>query len=313
MLRELFDSKRDIVINTDIDGFLCGALLQRCYGCRVVGFSNSRDTVWLSPDAGSLYGPVYVDLYVSHPDVFCIDQHIIAYDLDHLALIKSYGTKINPNIDKPRAFKSGFFSKYPFGTVHYLLALMAQDGESADIFGSLDRQLSIIIRGLTITFTLGHVLMRADDALTSTLSRYRRNAWQWWRWLDPQGRNPAIRRIVEWMRGLSEAKAMEYKRDMTRLFRALGCDGDDGAFYNVADNSGRLLPKVLEYNKMIEMVAGAPLSLPGKLIAHKGEYGCSMIRDIDASKLLSGNLYSYAFIYGPDSSRRNFSYTFNMK
>lgn len=45
MLKELFKENRDIVINSDIDGFLCGMVLQEYFGCRVVGFSDSRDTV----------------------------------------------------------------------------------------------------------------------------------------------------------------------------------------------------------------------------------------------------------------------------
>ena len=50
MLRELFESNKNIVINSDIDGFLCGMVLQKYYGCRIVGFSDSRDKVWLIPE-----------------------------------------------------------------------------------------------------------------------------------------------------------------------------------------------------------------------------------------------------------------------
>ena len=64
MLKELFEKKRDIVINSDIDGFLCGMILQKYFGCRVVGFSNSRDTVWLVPEVPDIDAPVYIDLYV---------------------------------------------------------------------------------------------------------------------------------------------------------------------------------------------------------------------------------------------------------
>lgn len=47
MLKELFERNKNIVINTDIDGFLCGMILQKYYGCKVVGFSNSRETIWI--------------------------------------------------------------------------------------------------------------------------------------------------------------------------------------------------------------------------------------------------------------------------
>lgn len=64
-LSQLFENYRDIVINTDIDGFLCGMILQKYYGCRVVGFSNSKETVWLDPAVRSIDDPVYIDLYVA--------------------------------------------------------------------------------------------------------------------------------------------------------------------------------------------------------------------------------------------------------
>lgn len=40
MLRDIFANNKNIVINTDIDGFLCGMVLQKYFDCNVVGFSN---------------------------------------------------------------------------------------------------------------------------------------------------------------------------------------------------------------------------------------------------------------------------------
>ena len=50
MLKELFSNNKNIIINTDIDGFLSGMILQKYYGCKIVGFSNSRETIWVTPD-----------------------------------------------------------------------------------------------------------------------------------------------------------------------------------------------------------------------------------------------------------------------
>ena len=36
-VKELFEKNKNIIINTDIDGFLCGMILQKYYGCKVVG------------------------------------------------------------------------------------------------------------------------------------------------------------------------------------------------------------------------------------------------------------------------------------
>lgn len=60
-IKELFEKNKNIVINSDIDGFLCGMILQKYFGCRVVEFSDSRDTVWLAPEVSDIDAPVYID------------------------------------------------------------------------------------------------------------------------------------------------------------------------------------------------------------------------------------------------------------
>ena len=134
MLRELFEQNPNIVINSDIDGMLSGMILQKYYGCKVVGFSNSWDCVWIDPQyenstVDAINKPVYIDLYVTNPDVVCIEQHIIGYDDAHNKRIAALQTKINPNIMREgRTFSGDYFHKYPFGTVHFLIALMEKEG-----------------------------------------------------------------------------------------------------------------------------------------------------------------------------------------
>lgn len=62
MLKELFAENKNIVINTDIDGFLCGMILQKYYGCKVVGFSNSRETIWIKDGIDDMNKPIYIDI-----------------------------------------------------------------------------------------------------------------------------------------------------------------------------------------------------------------------------------------------------------
>lgn len=132
MLKEIFSSNPNIVINSDIDGFLCGALLQRYFDCKIVGISNSKQAVWVTPDVESVYDPVYVDLFVRDPKVVCIDQHIVAHNKRHALYLRGLGTKINPNLERGRTFAgdydSDYFHKYPFGTFHYLVALLGREG-----------------------------------------------------------------------------------------------------------------------------------------------------------------------------------------
>lgn len=157
-------------------------------------------------------------------------------------------------------------------------------------------------------------MLRADDALYSTLSPYRANALDWWKWLDPENKSSAINAIRRFLDTCDINKAEKYKKDIGDFFKALGCDGIDGAFKTVTDKDGNLLPKVREYNEIICGLMGMKLSLPPKYIIHKGQYLLSFCRPGNDMEILeSGDLYSYAFIYGPRSMYKNFSYTVDME
>lgn len=316
MLKELFANNKNIIINTDIDGFLSGMILQKYYGCKVVGFSNSRETIWVTPEVKSIYDPIYIDLYVNRPDVICIEQHIIAYDKYHHEKIKAMGTKINPNLERQRTFigdmVGDYYHKYPFGTVHYLVSLMAKEGIDVS-FGDLATQKEYIIGGKRYVTSAGQVMLRADDALYSTLSPYRENALDWWNWLDPSKKSPAIQSMVQYINTLEIAKASEYKKNVGDFFKALGCDGIDGAFRSISDITGKLLPKVSEYLNTIINLFGIDLKIPSEYVIHMGKYVVQFCRPGYDMKILDAdNLYSYAFIFGPRPKYPNFSYTLDM-
>jgi len=320
MLKEIFEKNKDIVINTDIDGFLCGMILQKYYGCRVVGFSNSRETIWLISEIEDINAPIYIDIFVARPEVICIDQHIGAFDKYHHREISNYGTKINPNLDRKRTFvgdlESDYYHKYPFGTVHYLIALMAKEGIEVEL-PDLNKVYQITAPGplkKKVKTCAGHIILRADDALYSTLSPYRANALDWWKWLDKNREIPAINQLRDFIDSCDQSKAYEYKDDIGNFFTALGCDGKDGAFKTVTDNNGSLLPKVLAYRNVICSILGMGLDLYEFYEIHKGRYAVQYAKpDYDMDILHAENLYSYAFIYGPRPKYPNFSFTLDMK
>lgn len=320
MLKELFESNKNIVINTDIDGFLCGMILQKYYNCRVVGFSDSRDKVWIIPEIDDIDSPIYIDLYVARKNVICIDQHIVSYDRAHHEEIKSFKTKINPNLERNRTFvgdmDNDYYHKYPFGTVHYLISLIAQEGITVDL-PDLAKEYSTEKFGdssTKISSTPGHVILRADDALYSTLNPYRENALDWWSWLDPEHKLPAIEKLRQYIASCDIARAREYKDLVGTFFRGLGCEGADGAFKNVTDENGHILPKVLNYRDVIGQMVGMTLTIPEQYIIHKGKYVVQFCRPgYDMHILAASNLYSYAFIFGPRPKYPNFSFTIDMQ
>ena len=66
MLKELFEKNKNIIINTDIDGILSGIILVKYCGCKIVGFTNSKDSVWLADGYDDLFKHIYIPPTYAH-------------------------------------------------------------------------------------------------------------------------------------------------------------------------------------------------------------------------------------------------------
>jgi hypothetical protein len=320
MLKNLFEKNKNIIINTDIDGFLCGEILRHYYGCKIVGFSNSKKEIWVTPEVKSIYDPIYIDLYVARPDVVCIEQHIISKDKAHHFRIESMGTKINPNVERGRTFvgdhTGDYYHKYPFGTVHYIIALMAREGINVELPNLYEE---VYDNGRSLGTELGQIILRADDALYSTLSAYADNAKDWWAYLDGGKNYPAIEKLRKYIESCDRNKAIEYKEKIGSVFKnKLNCDGQDGAFTYILEKNGTLQHRVQKLweiiCKSLKFDNGIVSPLPQNLVLHEGRFLKSFFRPgYEMEVLNADNLYSYAFIYGPHSKYPNFSYTLDME
>lgn len=265
--------------------------------------------------ADAIYTPVYIDLYVNNPDVICIDQHIIGYDETHNQRLAALQTKINPNLmRKDRTFRGNYFHKYPFGTVHFLIALLEREGMQVELpmlgssTGSAASQYNLAI---------GDILLRADDAMYSSLGKYKPNTEEWWQWLlELSGDGVAVKSMIHYINDADPRSAGDVKRRTGNFFiREFGCSGGDGAYDDVTDEQGVLKDKVLAYRDEICRIMGMQLDLPMKYNIHMGT--ASKTSYIGGSEFLeytrNPGLYSYAFIYGPKSQKGNFSFTQGMK
>lgn len=332
MLKELFNKNKNIVINSDIDGMLSGMILQNYFGCNIVGFSNSWNKVWLTPEyekeAGenAINKPIYIDLFVANPDVVCIEQHIIGYDESHNDFIKSIGTKINPNLMRAnRSFTGDYFHKYPFGTVHFLIALMEMEGITVKL---PDLKSSPTPRMNKYDIKVGDIILRADDALFSSLGKYKENTDQWWPWLlSKSGNSKSIKSMIDYISLQNPSLNFKVKDKTGKYFHdEFNCDISqgrfgkdyskvDGAYKDILDNSGKFKSEILKYVEELRNIFGMAFELPTIYNAHIGEAN-TMKYTGDRNRLIQANwneLYSYAFIYGPNSPNNNFSYTIKMK
>lgn len=309
MIDKLLQNGR-IVINSDIDGVISGLLLTNFCGCTVVGFTNSIDRVWLDTSlCPSLYDGVYIDMFVAHPEVVAIDQHIVGINAAHCRQIAALGSKLNPNLENLRSLvpSASYVRKYPFGTCHYIIAQFCRCGVDLDSLRLNNRW-----RGLRFA----DFLLRADDAMNTSLNKYPDNARYWWRWLlGVSNQSAVLQRLVDYLyySGLDFAGI---NRKLGEAFMAeFRCDRPDGGVACIAFGDGAIKDSVKNYVQFVAKLGG--LRCFG-LDLHLTEYVGKNIRIelsesqrdelIRCSSIGGEPVFSYAFVHRADVPR-HFSYT----
>ena len=317
-LIDLFKHNPNIIINTDIDGILSAAILCKYCGCKVAGFSNSKETVWLRDDIQSVYDPVYIDMFVPRKDVWCIDQHIVSVNDDHHNLFVAAGTKINPQLDRHRIFQKWDYTyKYPFGAVHYIITMLEKEGISVDY-----PELTTIVDN-SYGIRLGDLLLRADDAMKTTLnSNYMKNARDWWTWLIEESNYAAsVIRMEEFLYSSTPALNVDTIKANTKSYLNTNFQSrtSDGGFNLITDSQNNLLPNIQRYIDEIGHLMGMPMDYPTHYIPHKGMYKLLFWSPrweeefVKQGTIDGENVFSYAFIYSPGGRFQNFSFTVNME
>jgi len=340
-LKEIFEKNPNIIINTDIDGVLSGVILVKYCKCKIVGFTNSKDCVWLADDYDDLYKHVYIDMFVTDNNAICIDQHIVALDDNHMKKIISLGNKFSPQNDDNnnlRVFSSlGFKHKYPFGTLQYLIAQLESEGIKITL-PDLNSQIP------NSAIKIGDLIHRADDAMKTSMYAYESNAKFWWDWLDkkaPKGSIKLMKAYLDQLVHTSDAKVnaiskkhkkkdyidqrtedVENIKDKTKEYfkSQFGCKTSDGGFNIITDKNEDLLPNIEKYIKTISTLLGAnDIEIPKHYVVHRGTACRTRWLDIFKDDFLKDyticghKIFSYAFIYGPDNDgRTNFSFTIDM-
>ena len=328
LLSEFLSKNNKIIINTDIDGILSGLILARHFNCKIVGFSNSDNKVWFDKTLiDSPYKGVYIDMYVPNKDVMCLDQHIIAVNNRHNFFFSFNNNKLNPNTERARTFVSSYTSKYPFGTVHYIIALMEAEGIKP-ILPSMAKPISVILNNAfrgsySEVINFGDFLLRADDAMKTSLVSYKPNARNWWDWMiERSNKSTETNNIVNYLYSVPSEFADKKKADIKSLFCGTYlCSSPDGGYQDILDVNGNykdefvkyvdFLQGIIDYN-IIDFLPTNKLHIAKGNPIRIGLRGERIDELIDKNKIDGEEVFSYSFIYSP-SRVPNFSYTINLK
>ena len=231
----LFVKNKKCIINSDLDGLLSGMILHHFLDWKIVGFSSCSgkedDNLWLFNRDEKLDECVFVDLPVYLKDYSTIDQHFIAFDHTFIESYENDENKINPNIIRKRVLKtndgtSEYTLKYPFGTVHFILAILEN-------MGIIHGNISFDFKKRIDDFYSSDLILRADRVIGNTKS-YTENCVDWIEWLKKIGgkNTESLFNIVqnELLFGIVNEIKVESK------MLQLGCKGKDGDCSNMLRN-----------------------------------------------------------------------------
>jgi hypothetical protein len=310
-LIEKLKQNNKIIINSDIDGVISGLLLTNFCNCEVVGFSNSADRVWLDTSkCNSIYDGVYIDMYVPNESTITIDQHIVAINNQHFERIKTNKNKINPNIYNPRFLlpNSSYTKKYPFGTCHFIISMLCRQ----DINLS-----SISFKNSSDGLMFIDYLLRADDAMNTSLFRYKNNAKEWWNWLfDYSNKSKIIEAFTSYLYSINIERASKIKTQITdRLINQFKCDRPDGGIIQIINEKGKLKQNALDYIQFISDLSNLNcFDVNFFLKEFKGANKRTRLTNNQQNELIFQNsvngekVFSYAFVKTFDNADY-FSYT----
>ncbi len=153
-----------IVTSPDFDGLLCALLGAAHLDWRLVGFYDGQ-TLALATPIAHIQELVFLDVEIYRPAVRSLGNHLLQWD-KHLPTL-GFAQTLNPNLLRSITCRE-FDRKYPFGTFHFMLALL------------LAGRISISLP--TVTSHLVSIFLYPDGTHQNTL-KYRTNAQDWVAWL----------------------------------------------------------------------------------------------------------------------------------
>ena len=304
------------IINTDLDGIFSGLILHNFLNWEIVGFCDSAESIWLDKNrCNNLSECIFIDMFVYPERMKCIDQHIISVDPEHNNLLSQNKNKLNPNLINKRNFlpNKSYYKKYPFGTVHFIIAWLERNGIKVEIDLLKEAKNSILAIDL---------LLRADDTLyTSTQSNYVENANEWWSWLVEFSNNGTttidLKNYAERKRNQkTKQQIIELKAEIAEMLKSkpFSCDSPDGGYKSENSLGNKFLKtNVKEYIKFIaNSSALSCFNLNFSFALIKGIARRTELTDKQLQQLRNGdsgnNLFSYAFVR-TSKREEHFSYT----
>ena len=307
---------KPLIINTDLDGLISGLILKKFLNCHVIGLSTSTEKFWVIDQFINKFKNVcFVDMYVVDQNTYSVDQHIISVNEEHHKLLSQNSKKINPNLMNNKYFlpNSSYYTKYPFGTIHFIIALLENIGIDLT---SLNLKKNIE----NISFI--DLILRCDDAMKTTIaSECIRNAKNWWEWLKKMSKNgPITLSFIEYLSQIDSLYVTNKRDQITRLLKGnpFYCDSSDGGINDILEGT-KIKDSTKEYFQFIAEISGIDLFdinfnyKTFKGLAKRTSLSLQQKKELISNNSINGKkIFSYAFVRS-SNRENNFSYTLTNK
>ena len=120
----IIEKGRDCVVSPDSDGLLCGLLMSCFLNWKIKGFYDTKLLILdksISPEDA-----VYLDVEIFRKNTKSMGQHML---IPHKKYFPknwdNFNCCISPNNIRNFDYYNNFNSKYPFGTIHFLLSIVS--------------------------------------------------------------------------------------------------------------------------------------------------------------------------------------------
>lgn len=273
---------RRIVVNNDFDGCLCARVLIDLYNCKVVGFSNSKDTLWFIDGEQFIGDEMFVDMFTPLYD--SIDQHIHPIRFER---------SLSPNQERNVFTFNNYTSKYPFSTFIWILSIAARDGKDIERY--------VPSMSIGPPYLMSDIVLRADDSFLNYV-KYNRNASDWEKYIcEFSHDNNHIKRLFDFIKQKASIGVEEWKRSIDAFFcGTYGFKKEE--IPDISSEMSRVFMKRfhIEFSKVTSVIDMKHVRTTIKTLNEFNQFYNDNKNEI----------FSFAFVYSPQNIMKpNFSYT----
>lgn len=276
-------SRPYIIINMDLDGSL-SFFSSKIFSpeVKIAGYSDSA-TQFIKRNGIKNENCLCFDIYCTLKNLACIDNHIIE-TLNHII---DDVCKCNPNLSRGVTFEN-YRNKYPFSTFIFLCAIYDKIG-----WAGFDLD-AVVCHYQGNPVYLWELILRADDTLLTSRSRYIENAENWWAWLlEISGKNGMLYKIYQKVMQFSGNEALYEKIYINNVLKKC-------FFTQTEDGFNVLCENYHKFNNAIANAFGIKYTYPNPKNLTRHTF-VKIVFESDNKELLekiisSKYVFSYAFV-----------------